>query len=573
MVKELRTRIPLIALCGVFIGLGMLLIPYAGIHNDEALFAIPIYQNRFEFRIPLFGHDIPLMVMSYIGTVKTALYWALFKAWPPGLYSVRLPTVLLGAVTIYFFFRIASAVSHGAAAWMAAILLATDPTFLLTNTFDWGPVAVEHFLVVTGCLLLVRFASQAGYLTGQAPRVLTGALRGSASLNSILNILGQGGRRITWSLPPGSGLEGHWYLVTGFFLLGVALWNKAIFLASLAGLAVAAAVVCWTQIRALVTWNRVRLAVLAFLLGSAPLLLYNARRRGATLGTNANLEVPNLSVTLRQLRGSMDGSVLFGYLTSADRTHPRPVASAAGRAGEWLQAHVGESRRGGLLAACLLSLLLIPVWWRSPAARFSLVFCAVHWSLVIMMREGGTGPHHVVLMWPFPHLFVAATLSRLPWRRLGLAAAAVIAAANLFVISQYFLEFERNGPGLSYSDAMILLSSRMPEYSNRRIYVTDWGIQNSLALLHEGKLRLEIAELAFRNDKPSDAEQELRDRIFADRDAILLGHVEGSDLFPGVHARLEQQTRGRAFRKQILETLEDTHGRPVFEIFRLLPQQ
>lgn len=124
MVKELRTRIPLIALCGVFIGLGMLLIPYAGIHNDEALFANPIYQNQFEFKIPLFGHNIPLMTMSYIGTVKTAFYWVLFKLWPPGLYSVRLPMVLLGAVTIYLFFSMAKRVSNAAGGGIAAILLA-----------------------------------------------------------------------------------------------------------------------------------------------------------------------------------------------------------------------------------------------------------------------------------------------------------------------------------------------------------------------------------------------------------------------------------------------------------------
>ena len=40
------------------------------------------------------------------------------------------------------------------AALLAAILLATDPTFLLPDTFDWGPLALQHLLVVSGCLLI-----------------------------------------------------------------------------------------------------------------------------------------------------------------------------------------------------------------------------------------------------------------------------------------------------------------------------------------------------------------------------------------------------------------------------------
>ena len=549
MTNQLTNRIILlIALCGLFILLGTLLIPFAGIQNDEALFANPIYQNQFEFKISLFGHDIPLMVMSYIGTVKTACYWAWFKLWPPGLYSLRLPMIVLGAVTIYFFSILAKRVSNSAGGWIAAVLLATDPIFLLTNTFDWGPVAIEHFLLVAGCLLLVRFSSEAGMQS-----------KADSPDSNVRNAAMDG-------------LKGRRFLSWGFFLLGLALWNKAIFLASLVGLTVAAVTVCWTRIRPLIAWNRAGSAALALVLGAAPLLLYNARRSATTLKANVNLEIPNWSVKLPQLRGSLDGSGVFGYLTALDNTHPKPVISAIGRGGQWLRARLGDQRQGGLLVAFLLSLLLVPMWWRSAAARFSLIFCLVQWSLVISMRDGGTGVHHVVLLWPFPHLFIAATLSRLPWKKLTWVAAAAIGAANLLVISQYFLEFEKNGAGLGYSDAMIRLSGRIPQYSASKIYVTDWGIRNTLAMLHEGKLRLETAEGAFRQDQPTDSDQELRRRILADRDAIVLGHAEGSEVFEGVRARLEEDARKRAVRKDILEIVEDTHGRPVFEIFRLSPQ-
>ena len=70
--KNLASRLFLTFSCCLAILAGCSLIPYAGIQMDEALFAGSILPAPFqkEFRLRLFHHDIPLMVMSYIGTSK-----------------------------------------------------------------------------------------------------------------------------------------------------------------------------------------------------------------------------------------------------------------------------------------------------------------------------------------------------------------------------------------------------------------------------------------------------------------------------------------------------------------------
>ncbi len=68
------------------------------------------------------------------------------------VWVVRLPVALTGAITVFIFYHLIRGIeSRGAAvaACAGAFLLATDPVFLLTNTFDWGPVALEHVLLVT----------------------------------------------------------------------------------------------------------------------------------------------------------------------------------------------------------------------------------------------------------------------------------------------------------------------------------------------------------------------------------------------------------------------------------------
>ena len=184
------------------------MVPLAGIQNDEALFSNPIYLHLYRFRIHVWHHELPLMVMSYIGTLKTAIYWIVFHLAVPSVWSVRLPMLFLGSITIFLFYCLALKVSSQKAAFLAALLLATDQTFLLTGTFDWGPVAIEHFLLVTGCLLFVKFAESARWI----------------------------------------------HLAGASLALGLGLWNKAIFSWALTGLAVATVVVLWPEVRSRLRW-------------------------------------------------------------------------------------------------------------------------------------------------------------------------------------------------------------------------------------------------------------------------------------------------------------------------------
>ena len=219
----------------LFIVLGFVLIPYNGLEADEVLFAQPLHGLMDPtFAIHVFHHLVPLMVIPYIGTLKTFIYWPLSWMFSSSVYFVRLPMVLVGAATILVFYKWAGIFAGPRAALLAAVVLATDPTFLLTDTFDWGPVALQHLLLVSGCLLIAR-------------------------------------GRLSW----------------GAFLFGLALWNKTIFLWTLAGLVLASLVVCHAAVRAVLAdrrqWSR---AALAFVLGALPLLVFNVKHPNATLGNN-----------------------------------------------------------------------------------------------------------------------------------------------------------------------------------------------------------------------------------------------------------------------------------------------
>jgi hypothetical protein len=529
-VKNTASRLVLLLSCCLTILAGCALIPYAGIQMDEALFTGPYYQPvQREFRLRLFHHDIPLMVMTYIGTLKTLLFWPLitifrssFAAHPSlAAWVFRLPTVLAGALTVYIFFYLTERAVSRSAAMAAALLLASDPTFLLTNTFDWGPVALEHLLLVTGCFFLVKFAQE------RFPRDL----------------------------------------VFGFFFLGVALWNKAIFVWALAGLICGTLFVFGRDLSKMITRRHLGLAAAGFLAGSLPFIIYNGHRRMETFRANTHLDPRGAPAKFIHVRSALRGDGLYAYLASEEYTDlPKNPASPLGRAAVFLRDRTGQHRGGGMEYAVLLAFLAVPLWWRFRAARFCLVFCVVAWFLMASTRDAGASIHHTVLLWPFPQLFVAIAIAAIPWRWAGGVLCGLLVFLNVLVISQYISQFARHGAEGNWTDAIYPLSASIPEIPGQTIYELDWGIEYPLRVYHDGHLKIGGGHDPFMSDtidKPAAL------KMFADPNALFIAHAEKRENFTGVYKRFNETLESAGCRKENFRSIPDSNGRPVFEIFQL----
>ena len=89
------------------------------------------------------------------GTLKAWLYAPIVHTFGTGPIAVRLPMVLAGALSVWLFFLLLRRVHGLRAALLGCGLLACDGTYLLTNCFDWGPVALQHVLLIGGILLII----------------------------------------------------------------------------------------------------------------------------------------------------------------------------------------------------------------------------------------------------------------------------------------------------------------------------------------------------------------------------------------------------------------------------------
>ena len=519
--------------CVTFFLIGLAFIPYLGVQNDEALFAAPLYPPKLGFTsIAVFHLQIPLMQMSYLGCLKAWIYKPIFSLWAPSVFSLRVPVLAIGTLTIWLSWLLMRLTLGDRAAVIGTILLATDSVFLLTTCFDWGPVALQHLLMIGGVLALVSF-----YQSGN---------------QKLLGL--------------------------GCLLFGLGMWDKALFSWSLSGLTIATLLIFPRELRKHVSWRRLGIATMLFVLGMLPLLWYNVAQGGRTFSSNARFSSQYLAAKVMALRTTADGSALFGYMVS--NGHPgelKPAPTLVQRSSVALSHWVGNRQSNLMIYGYCLALVTLPFLWRTPARKpmlFVSVLLTVFWLQMALTVGAGTGAHHVILMWPWPIFLIAAAFSQVSLRipRWGTAAISAVviflATSNLLITNQYLERAIEVGPGPVWTDAIFPLAEYLHRRTGSEIYSVDWGTMNSLRLLNRGTLRLQEATFIVLKDTPTTQDKQFLLRMIQRSDGLLVAHTQPFEAFKGINARLLAFAAAEGYEPHADNTIYDREGRAVFEIFR-----
>ena len=527
-----RPAWPAASIAALFVLTGLPFLALAGLHYDASSELACFYPCFIPtFKAKMFHHWEPVMIIQYVGALKAWLYQPILKFLDPAPLVLRLPFLLAGAGSVWLFFAILDRVSGRRTAIAGALLLATDASFLLATCYDFGPVVLLHLCLLAGMFLLLRFED-----TRNSKR-----------------------------------------LAFAFFLFGLALWQKALFVWMLGGLAAASAVVFPKRILALVTWRRMALAAVCFCVGAYPLIYYNKVTKGATFHTGNVMEAPQpLAQKLLVLRKTVDGSVLFDWLTedSQPETALAPRGAAANLSVDLTKA-TGSLRSNWMLYALLAACLLTPWLWFTPARRpamFALVYLAVTWGLMALLPNTGATLHHIILMWPIPHFLIAVAGVQLAerFKRAGTRAMAVALVAlvgcNALVIVHYYADLVTRGTTVLWTDAVYPLSRDLDALAGKRVVTVDWGYATTLCLLSKGKMPVE--DISFKLLKPSAVDTAFIRSLIAKPDALFVDHTPGGAQFAGVRERLDRMASEAGYVKTVIGTVKDRNGRPRFEISR-----
>jgi hypothetical protein len=498
-----------------------------GIQTDEALFAVPVFEPQATLYSITIGHSqISLMLMSYLGGLKTLLYQPIFRHFGTGAYAVREPALLMGAASVWLFFLLLRRIAGLRAACIGCCLLAVDSLYLLTTCFDWGPVALQHLLIVGGVFLLIRFYQTMSSLS----------------------------------------------LAAGFFLLGLALWDKALAMWMLGGLAVAGIAIFPRQIWAVTGFRRVLISVAALALGALPLILYNVHTNLGTLRENTVWDTRDLRHKAHILAETARGGILLGYLNAEDWETPMPKQPAGPmeKAAAALADFDGNQSSGWMLYAFFAAVLLAPLGGPNAVrtVAFFLIAMAVAWIQMALNQHTGGSAHHTILLWPWPEAAIAVSFAAVCQRmgRAGVpAVAAVVAltgASCLLVTNEYYAKIVRNGGRPVWSAAVFRLAEQLQHTGAAFAFCTDWGISDSITLLDRDRPPVRNAIGAEKD--PADLKWAL-----SDPSSVFVGHAKEAEQMAGVNEKLVEAAEKLGYRQEAVRTIADGYGRDVFIVYRL----
>ena len=474
------------------------------------------------------------MLMTYLGTLKTGIYRPIFASFGTGIYATRVPMLLAGAAGLWLFFLFLRRAAGYRAALVGCGLLAVDTLYLLTICFDWGPVALQHLLLIGGLCLLLGF-----YQTCQVSRLF-------------------------W----------------GWFLLGLGLWDKALMAWMLGGIGIATLAVFPRELWRTVTLRRAAISLLAFLLGALPLVLYNVDNRVATFRSNTVYESGKIAGKASLLLATADGSALFGWLSNEDwqTASPHPPAGVVQKLSAGISQIAHRPRHSLMLYAFVAALLLTPLA-RGAALRaifFALIAMAIAWIQMAVTANAGGSVHHAILIWPLPEMVIAISFAAASrrLRRAGIpalaATLAVLMISSLLVTNEYYHLTVRNGGAQNWTDAIFRLSDYVKGTSPERVYCVDWGILDSLRLLNRGKLPLAVGNDLVSRAAANDDDRKALMKALAGPQNLFIGHTPDFEFFRGTTSRLVKYAADAGYPRAILATITDSYGRPVFEVYHFV---
>jgi hypothetical protein len=420
-------------------------------------------------------HRFPMFAQIYIGAVKSWLLLPSFVVFGASLPVLRLTALCLGLGSLLLFMLWTWRWLGKDTALVAGALLALDPTFFFISVLDWGLV-LPSFLCRFACFYFVLRWWQ-----------IRNEPRTREHKDSVRKSLFHA-------------------FFAGLFA-GLGFFNKIDIAVPLAG--VLLALLCCnarhlgvnlTLRRSAIFAKPLALASLGFLLTAGPMLTHiptilntlspSVRPEGApselTEKFNTMLAMYDGSYFYRLM--NIGGLFLKMYQTRAPIFAPLGIALILAAA--YLVFRPGFRGSSGDPAAFLLLATLFI-------------------TIGIFLLPGAVRIHHMVLVYPFPHLVVALAITRL-WRRRrreepGSPGQNVISPSSVLVAALFVLllacqllalhrtqQLIRQTGGRGWwSDALSAFARQVNGRSDLTIVSLDWGLNEQLAFLTDGPALVE----------------------------------------------------------------------------------
>ena len=150
-----------IAAACLFVVLATYRIELPGLYMDEVDFVSAARGAPDDTMVHMRLGPVPLFIMPYLGALKAWIYAPVFALFGVSPLTIRLPAILLAAVTLLIFYQIMRAKLGLIWAIIALWIMAVDPANLFPSRLDWGPTVLMHFFQAAILALWLSYRGRA----------------------------------------------------------------------------------------------------------------------------------------------------------------------------------------------------------------------------------------------------------------------------------------------------------------------------------------------------------------------------------------------------------------------------
>ena len=527
--RSLAAPLLVIAAIAAFVALATPAIELPGLYYDELFEVVPslafvkgglgsAVAEVPQSQIWIFGHPLPVMAQPYNGGLKTILFIPIAAIFGITAASVRLFTIGVAALALWLYYLFARRLFRCPAIGAIAVaLLALDPSFIDSARVDYAPSA----------LMFLFKALALWQLTAWWQTRRTGSL------------------------------------VVGSFALGLGTYDKVTFLWVVAAVLVAALILRPGGLRSRLNLRRLAFGAGAFLMGSLPLVVFNLSWPPRSLG-------PLLAGTVNLKYGNYKGD--FGAQLLERVRKLSGLLEASGRPVLAIYAAVAS--------AAIVVLFIRRSSRRSTRPAMFVLLSGVGVVLATALTPGADTSHHLLLVYPFPHLAVAAVavqiyeLAKPRLSRVSLVFALALATLLAVPPALGALETWRNQDELkqsgglgNFSDGIYRLNDfLLANDAGQHIVVLDWGIYYNLVGLSGWKLH--CTQLWLQLNNPDSVKPPLLGQL-TQPDYRYVLHVRSATNFMYPRDHFFAASRHAHLQPRIEQTIRTRLGLPLFEVYRL----
>jgi 4-amino-4-deoxy-L-arabinose transferase-like glycosyltransferase len=537
----------------VFLALCLYQIELPGLHYDEAREAgVPamqllkwrnsvVGQPVETFRgsgIRIMGKVFPLMVTDYIGALNIYLLLPFFALLGSNVLALRLMPIVFAVLTLLLTYLLAQQLFNRRTALITCLLLAVNPSFIFWSRQGVFVTSITATIAVASLLCWLRW-----YRERRA-------------------------RDLYW----------------GAYLFGLGLYAKLLFLWVIVALGVTFFVLKASSLRegfrlwaisGRLGYKQLVIALLCFLLGIFPLIIYNVQTKGTFLTLTGNLTstyydasnlafAENLATRLEQFKVVLNGGHLW-YLGGVftNDLYPFffvcaglaciPVVLLKARH-EWHRVAFPFLMLAFMvLASCFT---VSALWFTHYAILVPFLPMAVAAALDLLVRytiPSGVGHkgNHIRQLIPGLVMFLVMT---------------VLAVSDLQVDLRYHQALARSGGYAAHSDASYELARYLQDQGIASPLAMDWGIDATVQFLTLGAVNpIEIFGYEWEPDR---AFEERLVRFLPNPDNVYVFHSPGETIFHRRQAfdRLVVEM-GKVSRVE--EVILDRSGKSIFVLVRV----